>query len=143
MIITELKTALSTAGCTAVYYENDQLTNVKLDEVGPSDIVGVIIEPNTMTLVVAGNGVTEQYPPVVVEIMKQVKPEDSAENNYDTLNSLVSVAKIFVHALIRSGSFKKIQNVQATKITERKYDANVIGWSLALNISPIENKLNC
>ena len=143
MIKDLLITALDTAGCTVTYYENDQLANVKLDALAPDDVCGMVIEPQTLTFEVRGNGVTEHYPPIIVEIIKQVKPEDTADNNYATLTSLTAVAKAFVYALIDGGNFKKIGSIPATKITERKYDANVIGWSLALNIQPIENNLKC
>ena len=143
MIKDLLIAALGTAGCTVTYYENDQLANVKLDQLSPDDVCGMVIEPQTLTFEVRGNGVTEHYPPIIVEIVKQVRPEDTADNNYATLSSLTTVAKAFVFALIRSGDFKKIRSITATKITERKYDANVIGWSLPIDLQPITNSLNC
>ncbi len=143
MIKDLLIAALGTAGCTVTYYENDQLANVKLDQLSPDDLCGMVIEPTTGVFEVKGNGVQPRYSPHIVEIIKQVKPEDTADNNYATLDALMSVSIAFVNALMKTGSFKKIGSTPFTKITERKYDANVIGWSIAFNIQPITNSLNC
>jgi hypothetical protein len=101
------------------------------------------MEANTMTLKTGGNGINKVFPLTYVEILKQVKPEDTAENNKATLDALADVASAFVLALIRSGLYQKIPDVIATKVTERRYDANVLGWSLPINLQPITNKLNC
>ena len=143
MIIDALKTELTTAGCTLVLYEREGLANVVADQSKINDYIGIIIEPAQVTLTVAGNGVTEQYAPILIEFLKQVRPEDLAENNKATLAALLEMAKTFVFNIIRSQLYKKLTSVQATKVNEQRYDANVIGWVLALIIQPIENKNNC
>jgi hypothetical protein len=142
-MIDHLKSTLTAAGCTLVIYENDQIANIQLDQSKPDDIIGVIIEPSTITFETTGNGVNELFPPLYVEILKQSQPEASAETNRVTLDALRVVCRGFIHSLIRSGLYKKIPNVPAVKINERKYDANVIGWQLSLTLRPIDNRVNC
>jgi hypothetical protein len=143
MITSILKTALSTAGCTLVLYESDKLSDIKLDISKQDDIIGLIIQPNSMLFEVKGNGVHHHYPPVMVEILKQVKPEDTAENNEATLNSITSICDKFINALIKTGSFKKITSINASKVNENKYDANLLGWAMPLDLFYLENKTNC
>lgn len=143
MITSKLKTALTTAGCNQVLYESDKLAGIITDQSLQDSIVGLIIQPNTVKLEVKGNGVHEHYPPITIEIMKQVKPEDTAENNEATLVSLLEVCKAFINALITVGDFKKIQSIEAVKIPENKYDANMIGWILPIDLFLLENKNNC
>ena len=143
MITTALKTSLTTAGCTLVLYEAPALANVMADQSNPADIIGIVIEPNVINLVPRGNGVHEEYPPILVEVLKQVKPEDSAENNEATLNELLTICKVFIYNIIRSGVYHKVPAVPATKVLESRYDANVIGWSMALTLKPITNAENC
>lgn len=143
MIRTQLQTALTAAGCTLVLYESTQLANVTLNSSKPTDVIGMVLEPDTLTLETKGNGVVETYPPTMVEILKQVRPEDTAVNNEETLQELLTIAKVFIYQLIRGGEFGKIPNVPATKVNERRYDANVLGWSLALSLKPLINALKC
>lgn len=126
-----------------VLYESQQLANVVTDRAQAGDTVGLVLEPTTLTLVTKGNGVTEVYPPITVEILKQVKPEDTAVNNEATLQELLTIAKVFIYNLVKGGAYGKIPNVPATKVNERRYDANVMGWSLALTLKPLNNALNC
>ena len=143
MIIDEIKTALTAAGCTLVLYESEAMTNTQTDQSKPEDILGVVKEPDIITLKVVGNGITRDYSSTIVEILAQAKPEDLAENNEATLEALLVVCGAFITQLISGKAFQKIKTAQAVKITERKYDANLIGWSLLLDLQPIENKLNC
>ena len=143
MIRTQLQTALTAAGCTLVLYEAAQLANVIADQSTPDDIVGLVLEPDTVTLDVRGNGIQEIYPPTVVEVFKQVRPEDTATHNEATLQELLTACKVFLHTIIRSGEFQKLEATVCTKITERRYDANVTGWSMALNVRPVENRQSC
>jgi hypothetical protein len=143
MIRTTLQTALTAAGCTLVLYESTQLANVTLDSSTPASIVGLVLEPDTLTLELKGNSIQETYPPTVVEILKQVRPEDLAINNEATLQELLTIAKAFIYQLVRGGAFAKIPNVPVTKVFEKRYDANVIGWSLALTLKPVVNAQKC
>ena len=143
MIKDLLTTALTTAGCSKILYESDKLAGITSDQIEPSDIVGYIIEPNTLTFDVKSNGVQRTYSPHYVEIVAQVKPEDTAVNNEVLLESLAMIAEKFIYQLVISGNFKKITSVQAEKVQESKYDANVIGWSLPLQLNYLEMKENC
>lgn len=143
MIRTQLQTALTAAGCTLVLYESTQLANITLDPSKPADIIGMVLEPETLVLLTGGNSIAEQYPPTVVEILKQVRPEDTAVNNEQTLQELLTTAKAFIYQLVRGGGFAKIPNVPASKILESRYDANVIGWALQLTLKPLTNENKC
>jgi hypothetical protein len=142
-MITTLKAALITAGCTLILYESDKMSDIKLDVSKLDDIVGLIIQPNSLLFEVKANGVYHHYPPVIVEIIKQVKPEDTAENNTATLNSITSVCDKFINALIKTQKFKKITSINATKVQENKYDANVLGWALPLDLFMNESNNHC
>jgi len=143
MIRTQLQTALTAAGCTLVLYESAQLATVTTDRTTQNDVVGLVLEPDSITLEARGNGLHERYTPTVVEVFKQVKPEDLALNNEATLAAMMVVCKAFILSLMRTGAFAKIPNVACTKITEQRYDANVLGWSMALDLQPITNELKC
>ena len=142
-MITILKTALTTAGCNLVLYESDKIAGVITDQTKQDNVLGLILEPNSMTYEVKGNGVHHHYPPVVVEILKQARLEDSAENNKATFKLIEGICDKFIQALIKTGSFKKIGSITASKVLESRYDANLIGWSLPLDLFYLENKENC
>jgi hypothetical protein len=143
MITSKIKTALTSAGCTLVLYESDKMSDIKLDVSKPADVIGLIIQPNSINFEPKGNGVHVHYPPLIVEILKQVKPEDTAENNEVTLNEVTEICRKFIMLLIKAGDYKKITNISASKVQESKYDANVIGWALPLDLFYLENKNNC
>jgi len=143
MITDHLMTLLTAAGCGQVVYESTQLANVLADTAQQGVTLGIVLEPDTLTLTTKGNGVVEKYPPTVVELLKQVKPEDTAENNKAVLDELLTLAKQFIYRIIKSGVYAKVGDVTATKVNESRYDANVIGWALQLNLTPLTNQLNC
>jgi len=143
MINGNLKTNLLTAGCTIATYQTPQGANIAADQINPADIVGVVIEPTTVTLAVQGNGIHEQWPPITVEIFKQVAVEAPADDNETILNEILTIAKVFINNLVRSQYYLKIANVPCTKITEQRYDANVMGWSLSLTLKPVNSGQNC
>lgn len=143
MIHTTLKTALTTAGCTLVFYESTEMVNTLTDQSKPEDIIGIVKEPDTMTFGITGNGVRRSFPLTVIEILKQVGAEAGAENNLVALEACTSIAEILIHNLIDSEEYKKITEVVALKISEKRYDANVIGWALSLNLQRIDNKIPC
>lgn len=143
MITSRIKTLLTTAGCTKVIYESKELANLLTDQSNANDVLGLAIQPDSITLNIVGNGIQEAYLPYRVEIMQQVRLEDSAENNEAKLTYLFQIAERFVLLLINSQIFQKIPVVTATKIPETKYDTNPIGWSLELQLKPMENQLNC
>jgi len=143
MITAILKTVLSNAGCNLVLYESSSLAGVITDQSKQDDIIGLIIQPDSLTFEVKGNGVHEHYPPINVQIMKQVKPEDTAENNEATIAEITVVCKAFIQGLIKTGLFKKVTTFTATKIKESMYDANVLGWTLPIDLYYLENRDNC
>jgi hypothetical protein len=142
-MISNLKSILQTAGCTLILYESDKLANIVTDQSTQNDIIGLILQPNSMTFEVKGNGVHHHYPPVVVEIMKQVHLEDSAENNEATLKAIELICDKFIYGLTKAGVYKKITSISASKIQENRYDANLLGWALPLDLYLIENLQNC
>jgi hypothetical protein len=139
MITLTLKSALTASGCTLVLYESQQLANLLTDQSRKDDVIGLILQPTDITLEVKANAILEHYPPIRVEILKQVRLEDSAENNEETLTDLLTIAKSFIKQIILTGQFKKITSVTASKVLENRYDANLIGWSLPLDLQLIEN----
>lgn len=140
MIASTLKDVLSDSGCTYVLYESDKLANLVTDEGTQDDIIGLILQPNSVNLVVRANAILEQYPPYYIEIMKQVRLEDAAYNNEVVLQELLDICKQIIVRLIALEIFKTIQPVRVDKILENKYDANVIGWSMPLDLTYLLNE---
>jgi len=145
MITTTLKTVLTASGCTLVLYEQDKLSNLLTDQSTQDDIIGLIIQPNSVNLVVKANAIMEQYPPYYVEIMKQVRLEDTADNNEVVLQQLLDICKQIIVRLIDLEMFRTLQPLRVDKILENKYDANVIGWSMPLDLIRLlnENRVPC
>ena len=143
MITAKLKLILTNAGCTTVLYESTQLANILVDYAKREEIIGLILQPNTVQLNVKANAIQEHYPPFVIEIMQQVKLEDSAENNEVKLTALLEICKAVILGLIASGDYKKITPIEVTKIIETRYDANVIGWSMPLDLYYLLNENKC
>ena len=143
MITTLLKTILTAAGCTTVLYESSQLANIIVDYAKREEVIGLILQPNEIELNVKANAIQEHYPPVIVEIMQQVKLEDSAENNEEKLEDLKEICKEVILGLIDSGDYKKIMPFKIIKILETRYDANVIGWSMSLDLYYLKNENKC
>ena len=143
MITSKLKLILTAAGCTTVLYESSQLANIIVDYAKREEIIGLILQPNTIQLNIKANAIQKHYPPVVVEIMQQVRLEDTAENNEAKLQALVLICEAIILGLIASGDYKKIQPIEITKILETRYDANVIGWSMPLDLYYLLNENKC
>jgi hypothetical protein len=139
MITQKLKTILKLSGCTLVLYESDKIANILTDRSDQNDIVGLIIQPNDLTLEIKANAILEHYNPVLIEVFSQVRLEDLAENNEQKLEDLLVVVKKIVLYLIKEGIFKKLNTFQITKIQETKYDANVIGWSMPFDLTYLAN----
>jgi len=142
MITSKLKTALDTAGCTLILYESDKLANLLTDQSHSHDIIGLIIQPNSVTLEIKANAIIEHYKLEHVEILKQVRLEDPAETNEAVLEALLLICKKFITQIILSGDFKKIITLELTKVIETRYDANVIGWSIPMDLFYLYNE-NC
>jgi hypothetical protein len=140
MITTQLKTILTSAGCTRVIYESDKIANLKTDQSLQHDIVGLIIQPNSFVKEVKANSILEHYPNMIIEILHQARLEDSADNNESILEALDVICDKVILYLIGAGVYKKITPVTVEKVLETKYDANLIGWSMSLDLTFLENK---
>jgi hypothetical protein len=140
MITSTLKQILIDAGCTLVLYESDKIANLKTDKSDQFDIVGLIIQPNQVTLEVKANSIIGRFNPFYIEIFQHVELEDAADVNEIRLQECLDVCKQIIVRLIATGQFKKLQSVTLTKIQETKYDANVIGWALPLDLYWYKNE---
>lgn len=146
-VINAIYNALFAAGCDGVFYEADKLANIKMDESQQAKIVALILQPNEVTLEVKANAILEHYPSIYVEILQQVRLEDIAMNNQIVLDNLLIMCKKVIYRLIEysqdgtmDAMFNKLLPMTVTKVTENKYDANVIGWSMPLNLIYLFNE---
>jgi hypothetical protein len=146
-VINAIYNALLAAGCEEVFYEADKLANIKMDESHQAKIIALILQPNEVTLEVKANAILEHYPPIYVEILQQVRLEDIAMNNQTVLDNLLIMCKKVIYKLIEysqdgtmDATFNKLLPMTVTKVTESKYDANVIGWSMPLNLIYLFNE---
>lgn len=141
MITTIIKQILIDSGCTFVLYESENLSNVLMDQSKQYDIIGLVIQPDEVILEVKANAITEHFFPYYIEIMHQVLPEDTAENNEQIFTDLLNICKKVIIRVINDAEFKKITSVTLTKIREKRYDANVIGWRMPLDLYYLKNEL--
>jgi hypothetical protein len=148
--LSTIATALSDAGCDQIFYESDKLANIIMDESLQAKIIGLIIEPSELTLEIKANAILEHYPPVYVEILQQVRLETEAIKNSTVFEDLLTICKKVVYKLIENSqdisgdlTFSKILPMTITKVLENKYDANVIGWSMPLNLTYLFNENKC
>jgi hypothetical protein len=140
MITAKLKTILTASGCTLVIYEQDKLANLYTDQSNQFDIVGVIMQLNEVTLEVKANAILEHYNPLTIDVISQVRLEDAADNNEVRLQELLDICKEIIVRLIADAEFKTLLPVTVLKVLETKYDANVIGWSMPLNLTYLKNE---
>lgn len=140
MITTLLKQILTDSGCTLVLYESSQLANLLTDHSNQIDKIGLILQLNDVVLETKANALPEHYPNLNIEVLKQVRLEDTADNNEVTSQECLDTCKEIIVRLIGSGLVKHFPSVACTKILETKYDANVIGWSIALDLYYLHNE---
>lgn len=145
MIKAKLVTILAASGCTKVFYEQDKLANLIIDQGLQTDIIGLITQPNELTLEVKANAILEHYPPYIIEIMQQVSLEGDADDltvtsNEVKLQQCLDICKQIIVRLIATAEYQKLMPCTLTKIQETKYDANVIGWSMPLNLTRLLNE---
>lgn len=140
MITSKLKTILTSSGCTLVLYEQDKLANLLTDQSDQNDTIGLILQINEIDLEVKANAIPEHYNPLYIEILQQVRLEDAADNNETKFQVLLDKCKEIILRLIADAEFKTILPVHLTKIQETKYDANVIGWSMPLDLYYLKNE---
>jgi hypothetical protein len=89
---------------------------------------------------VKANAILEHYNPLIIEVMQQVRLEDLAVNNEVKLQNLLDICKKIIIRLIHDAEYKQLKPVTVTKIFETKYDANVIGWSMPLDLLYLKNE---
>lgn len=140
MITDKIKQILIDSGCTLVIYEQQQLANLYTDRSNQVDIVGVIMRPTEVILEVKANAIHEHYNPLTIEILQQVRLEEEADLNEAQLQDLLNIAKQVIVRLIAAAEYKTVVPVVASRIFENKYDANVIGWSIPLNLYYLLNE---
>ena len=139
MITDTLKTVLADSGCTLVLYESDMLSNVPMDRSNQTDIIGLITQLDQVTLEVRANAVQERYNPLYIAVMKQVRLEDFADQNEVLYQQLLDICKEIIVRLIAEKTFKKIKDVRCIKLRENRFDANILGWSMTLDLTPLVN----
>jgi hypothetical protein len=140
MITAKLKQILIDSGCSLVLYEQDKLANLYTDQSDQFDIIGLILQPNELTLEVKANAIHEHYNPLTIEVLQQVRLEDQADNNEVKLQALLDICKQIIVRIIATAEFKSQAPYTVIKIPENKYDANVIGWAMSLNMYYLLNE---
>lgn len=140
MITATLKQVLIDSGCTLVLYEQQQLINLYTDRSDMLDVIGHIMRPVSVDLEVKANAIHEHYNPLTIEILQQVRLEDKAEHNETQLQDLLNICKEVIVRIIALAEFKTLLPVTAFRILESKYDANVIGWAINLNLYYLLNE---
>jgi hypothetical protein len=143
MITTILDNILTASGCDRVVYEQAQLANLHLDTSNPGEIVGVIIQPDNVKLEVRANAIHEHYEDLRIEVVQQVELEDEAADNESRLEACLETCKTIIVNLIASTNFKSVQPVLCNRVLENKYDANLIGWAMTLNLYYLKNENRC
>jgi len=141
MITAKLKTILTDSGCTLVLYESDKLANILTDQSDQNDIIGLILQINEVDLEIKANAIPEHYNPLIIEILQQVKLEDTADNNEIKFQALLDKCKEVIVRIIADAEFRTITPMRLTKIQETKYDANVIGWSMPFDLYYLHNEI--
>ena len=141
MVTDKLKAILTASGCTLVLYESDKLANILTDQSDQNDIIGLVLQINEVDLEIKANAIPEHYNPLVIEILQQVKLEDTADNNEIKFQALLDKCKEVIVRVIADAEFKTILPMHLTKIQETKYDANVIGWSMPLDLYYLHNEI--
>ena len=140
MITTLLKQILADSGCTLVLYESKELANLLTDQSNQLDKIGLILQLDTVVLETKANALPEHYPNLVIEVLKQVRLEDLADNNELTFQECLDTCKEIIIRLIGSLQVKHFPSPTLVKILETKYDANVIGWSMPLDLYYLHNE---
>ena len=102
MISEILKPILTASGCSLVIYEQDTLVNLYTDQSDQFDTVGIIIEPNTVTMEVVANAIHDHFNPLTIEILMQANLEDKAERNDAKLKETYAILKRVINRIINS-----------------------------------------
>jgi hypothetical protein len=140
VITTLLKQILVDSGCSLVLYESSQLANLLTDQSNQTDKIGLILQLDSVILETKANALPEHYPNLTIEILEQVRLEDTADSNEIAFQECLDTCKEIITRLIASGQVKHFVSPTLTKILEPKYDANVIGWSMPLDLYYLFNE---
>lgn len=140
MITATLKTILTDSGCTQIYYEAQRLANLYMDQSDQSDTNGLVTQLDSIILENRGNAILEHYNPLYIEVSKQVKMQDQADNNEVVFQQLLNICKQIIVRIIAEAEFKIGSPVRVDKIVESRYDANVIGWIMTLDLLYLNNE---
>jgi len=140
VITTLLKQILVDSGCSLVLYEAKELANLLTDQSNQIDLIGLILQLDSVTLETKANALPEHYPNLTIEVLKQVRLEDLAENNEVTFQECLDTCKEIIVRLIDSDNVKHFPSPTLTKVLETKYDANCIGWSMPLDLYYLHNE---
>lgn len=140
MITAALKTIMTASGCTLVLYESKELANVLTDQSDQNDLIGLILQTDTVILETKANALPEHYPNLTIEILQQVRLEDFADTNETKYQQCLDTCKEIIIRLINSAEFKHFTSPTLVKVLETKYDANVIGWSMPLDLYYLFNE---
>jgi len=140
MITATLKTILTDSGCTQIYYEAQRLANLYLDQSDQTDINGLVTQLDSMILENKANAILEHYNPLYIEVSKQVKMQDQADNNEVVFQQLLNICKQIIVRIIAEAEFNIGSPVKVDKIAESRYDANVIGWIMTLDLLYLNNE---
>lgn len=140
MITAALKTILTASGCTLVLYESKELANVLTDQSDQNDLIGLILQTDTVILETKANALPEHYRNLTIEVLQQVRLEDFADTNEVKYQECLDTCKEIIVRLINSAEFKHFPSPTLVKVLETKYDANVIGWSMPLDLYYLFNE---
>ena len=140
MITATLKTILTASGCTLVFYEAQRLANLYMDQSNQTDINGLVTQLDSMILENKANAILEHYNPLYIEVSKQVEMENKADNNEIVFQTLLNICKEILVRIIGDATFKIGSPVTVNKIPETRYDANVIGWIMTLDLTYLLNE---
>ena len=102
--------------------------------------IGLVLQLDTVILETAANALPEHYPNLTIEVLKQVRLEDLAENNEVAYQECLDTCKEIIIRLIASQQVKHFPSPTLVKILETKYDANCIGWAMPLDLYYLFNE---
>ena len=110
------------------------------DQSDEATIIGLVTQLNSMTLEVKANAIHEHYNPLYIEVAQQVTLEDKADNNEVKFQALLNICKQIIVRIVGEGTMKHVGPVPVEKISETRYDANVIGWVMTLDLYYLLNE---
>lgn len=136
----DLKKLVIESGANTVIYERNDMTNVEIDHhVG---MIGIIKEITSIELPEEGNGIGEEVN-LSVSFVKQVEYSDKADNNATVMNACLTACKSLLMKIIYDSKYTLSNKASVTKVPERRYDSNVIGWELGVKVKLRDGYIEC